>query len=244
MAVMLLTLGLTVFLDLVTAVAVGMIAAAVTHARQFELLELDSVISVPILDSSFFGTDENQEDIDGSSARVGLVALRGSFTVASSSKLSGYHRRGHTGARGRYSGLHRHRLCGRQRCSRGGTTDRDRNGLRHPLHRDGARRSVCPQHPGVERAQARAFVPYSAIPGRRHEKSLPASWPTNTGFERLGGCRPNAATTYPPFSLRPGRRPPISSIPVGVFPLPARLPEPPAIHDAPIVVEPPSSFIV
>ena len=87
MAVMLLTLGLTVFLDLVTAVAVGMIAAAVTHAVQFELLELDSVISVPILGSSFFGTDENQEDIDGSSARVGLVALRGSFTVASSSKL-------------------------------------------------------------------------------------------------------------------------------------------------------------
>ena len=42
---------------------------------------------MPILDSSFFGTDENQEDIDGSSARVGLVALRGSFTVASSSKL-------------------------------------------------------------------------------------------------------------------------------------------------------------
>ena len=87
MAVMLLTLGLTVFLDLVTAVAVGMIAAAVTHARQFELLELDSVISVPILDSSFFGTEKNQEDADGSSARVGLVALRGSFTVASSSKL-------------------------------------------------------------------------------------------------------------------------------------------------------------
>ena len=91
MAVMLLTLGLTVFLDLVTAVAVGMIAAAVTHARQFELLELDSVISVPILDSSFFGTDEKtdekQEDVDDFSARVGLVALRGSFTVASSSKL-------------------------------------------------------------------------------------------------------------------------------------------------------------
>ena len=87
MAVMLLTLGLTVFLDLVTAVAVGMIAAAVTHARQFELLELDSVISVPILDSSFFGADDNQEDMDGFSARVGLVALRGSFTVASSSKL-------------------------------------------------------------------------------------------------------------------------------------------------------------
>ncbi|MDE2861122.1 MAG: SulP family inorganic anion transporter [Chloroflexota bacterium] len=87
MAVMLLTLGLTVFLDLVTAVAVGMIAAAVTHARQFELLELDSVVSVPILDRDFFGSKGSQDEIDDFTARVGLVALRGAFTVASSSKL-------------------------------------------------------------------------------------------------------------------------------------------------------------
>ena len=64
MVVMLLTLGLTVLLDLVAAVAVGMIAAAVTSARQFECLEMDIF-----------------------SARVGLVALKGTFTVASSSKL-------------------------------------------------------------------------------------------------------------------------------------------------------------
>ena len=91
MVVMLLTLGLTVFLDLVTAVAVGMIAAAVTSARQFERLELDSVVSVPLLDQSFLGSgqddDEGDEEGDEFSARVGLVALKGSFTVASSSKL-------------------------------------------------------------------------------------------------------------------------------------------------------------
>ena len=87
MAVMLLTLGLTVFLDLVTAVAVGMIAAAVTHARQFELLELDSVVSVPMLDRDFLGSKGSQDDVDDFSARVGLVALRGAFTVASSGKL-------------------------------------------------------------------------------------------------------------------------------------------------------------
>ena len=84
---MLLTLGLTVFLDLVAAVAVGMIAAAVTSARQFERLEMDSVISVPLLDRSFFGVKEKETDGDRFSARVGLVALRGTFTVASSSKL-------------------------------------------------------------------------------------------------------------------------------------------------------------
>ena len=87
LAVMLLTFGLTVFLDLVAAVAVGMIAAAVTSARQFERLELDSVVSVPILDQSFFGFEDGGDEHDRFSARVGLVALRGAFTVASSGKL-------------------------------------------------------------------------------------------------------------------------------------------------------------
>ncbi len=87
LVVMLLTLGLTVFLDLVAAVAVGMIAAAVTSARQFERLEMDSVISVPMLDNKFFGTKASETEVDRFSARVGLVSLRGTFTVASSSKL-------------------------------------------------------------------------------------------------------------------------------------------------------------
>ena len=85
--VMLITLGLTIFLDLVTAVAIGMIAAGMASARQFERLELDSVVSVPLLDRTFFAGGEGQEKMDAFSARVGLVALRGSFSVASSSKL-------------------------------------------------------------------------------------------------------------------------------------------------------------
>ena len=64
-----------------------MIAAAVTSARQFERLEMDSVISVPLLDRDFFGVKEDEKEGDLFSARVGLVALRGTFTVASSSKL-------------------------------------------------------------------------------------------------------------------------------------------------------------
>ena len=84
--VMLITLFLTVFLDLITAVAIGLIAAGVASARQFERLELDSVISVPFIDQVFFGMDDS-DDIDPFSAQVGLVALRGSFTVASSNKL-------------------------------------------------------------------------------------------------------------------------------------------------------------
>ena len=75
------------FLDLVTAVAIGMIAAGMASARQFERLELDSVISVPLLDRVFFAGGENKEEMDAFSARVGLVALRGSFSVVSSNKL-------------------------------------------------------------------------------------------------------------------------------------------------------------
>ena len=85
--VMLITLALTVFVDLVTAVAIGLIAAGMAGARQFERLELDRVVSVPLLDQSFLESDDSDEEADAFSARVGLVALRGSFSVASSNKL-------------------------------------------------------------------------------------------------------------------------------------------------------------
>ena len=85
--VMAVTLGLTVFVDLVTAVAIGLIAAGMANARQLERLELDSVVSVPLMDQTFFSEHEDAAEMDPYSARVGLVALRGSFTVASSNKL-------------------------------------------------------------------------------------------------------------------------------------------------------------
>ena len=85
--VMALTLGLTVFVDLVTAVAIGLIAAGMVHARQLEALELDSVVSVPLLDHVFFAGEEGADAMDRYAARVGLVRLTGSFTVASSQKL-------------------------------------------------------------------------------------------------------------------------------------------------------------
>ena len=114
LVVMVMTLALTVFVDLITAVAIGLIAAGMSHARRLERMELDSVVSVPILDRAFFGDakgrarsdaaagretsgaeepeteDPGMEDPgahDPYSARVGLVALKGSFTVASSHKL-------------------------------------------------------------------------------------------------------------------------------------------------------------
>ena len=85
--VMVITMFLTVFLDLVTAVAIGLIAAGMASARQWERLELDSVISVPLLDSTFLTPEDTSDDADIFSARTGLVSMRGSFSVASSGKM-------------------------------------------------------------------------------------------------------------------------------------------------------------
>ena len=84
---MLATFCLTVFVDLITAVALGLIAGGMVHARRLERLELDSVVSVPLLDAAFFAGEETSPHDDPLAARVGMVALRGTLTVASSYKL-------------------------------------------------------------------------------------------------------------------------------------------------------------
>ena len=89
MLVMLTTLGLTVFVDLLVAIAAGIVAAGLAASRRIEQLELDSVLSVPMLDAVFFA-DSDRVDIsqfDAFSARVGMVKMRGSFTLASSNRL-------------------------------------------------------------------------------------------------------------------------------------------------------------
>ncbi len=86
--VMLMTLLLTVFVDLVTAVALGLIVSAVMRARQSEQLELDSVISVPLLDQTFLSDpDADEDEFDMFQARAGLLAFRGHFSVASANEL-------------------------------------------------------------------------------------------------------------------------------------------------------------
>ena len=87
--VMFATFGLTVFVDLITAVAIGLIIAGMTRSRQFERLEMDNVVSVPILDQLFFEGEvtASEDRVDDHAARVGMVAFRGSFSVASSNKI-------------------------------------------------------------------------------------------------------------------------------------------------------------
>ena len=87
LVVMLTTLALTVLVDLITAVAIGLIAAGMAHARQLEGLELDSVVSVPLLDRTLLSDREDLAGEDPYSARVGLVKLMGRFTVASAHRL-------------------------------------------------------------------------------------------------------------------------------------------------------------
>ena len=85
---MLLTIGLTVLVDLLTGVAIGLIAAGLTNARQLERLELESVVSTPLLERSFFATTGEDSATGAFAARVGLLALRGYFTAASSKSLT------------------------------------------------------------------------------------------------------------------------------------------------------------
>lgn len=81
-SVMLLVMAVTIFVDPVFAIVFGVIAANIVNAARLETLELDSVISAPLLDSTF-----NPETDNEFSARIGLVAFRGSFSVSSSRKL-------------------------------------------------------------------------------------------------------------------------------------------------------------
>ena len=83
-----LVLFLTVFVDLITAVAIGLITGAMVQSRRMELQEVDKVISVPMLDSHFFADVGVPSGSDPFSARVGMVKLRGALTVASSQNLA------------------------------------------------------------------------------------------------------------------------------------------------------------
>ncbi len=82
---MLLTFSTTVFIDLITAVAIGLIAAGILRARDFAKGEISNVLAVPILDAAGV---PNLEDIDPEHLPVGLVRLKGHFSVGSANELT------------------------------------------------------------------------------------------------------------------------------------------------------------
>ncbi len=80
--VMLITFLLTIFVDLLAAVGAGFVISVLARAREDRMAEMDSVVSVPLLDAGFLG-----ETDDPFLARVGLFEMRGGFSVASSRDL-------------------------------------------------------------------------------------------------------------------------------------------------------------
>lgn len=78
---------IAVIIGPIMAVVLGMIISFLAGALRVGQLELDSVISVPLLDSVFLYDDDEPEDADPFSARVGMLVLKGNLTVASSKKL-------------------------------------------------------------------------------------------------------------------------------------------------------------
>ena len=83
--VMLLTFLVTMLVDLITAVALGLIGAGVVRSRDDTRGEMDRVLSVPLLDPDRL---PNLEDFDPSRLPVGLVRLRGRFSVSSAHDLT------------------------------------------------------------------------------------------------------------------------------------------------------------
>ncbi len=83
--IMLLTFLVTVLINLVTAVALGLIVAGVVRSRDLTRNELENVFSVPVLD---IDSPEFLKGLDPYNLPVGLIKLRGSFSIASANELT------------------------------------------------------------------------------------------------------------------------------------------------------------
>lgn len=87
--VMLVTLGLTVFVDLITAVAVGLILAGFVTARWMEKEELKGITRLSLLNGESDPLDaEERALIDRAEGRVEVVRLHGNFSYASARQLT------------------------------------------------------------------------------------------------------------------------------------------------------------
>lgn len=85
--VMLVTLALTVFVDLITAVAVGLILAGFVTARWMETEELKGVSALALTDDDTL-SDEERCALEAFHGDIMLVALRGRFSYASAREIT------------------------------------------------------------------------------------------------------------------------------------------------------------
>lgn len=85
--VMLVTLGLTVFVDLITAVAVGLILAGFVTARWMESEELKGVSAVALPQEGDRFSPEERAALKKQNGMISVVSLRGRFSYASAREL-------------------------------------------------------------------------------------------------------------------------------------------------------------
>ena len=86
--VMLLTAALVLLADMITAIVVGLVAAALAGARRTESLEVKGLVSVPLLDRMLLDDADSAPGADPFAARTGLVVFPDRVTVASAREVS------------------------------------------------------------------------------------------------------------------------------------------------------------
>ena len=86
---MLVTLGLTVFVDLITAVAVGLILSGFVTARWMETEELKGISRISLANSEAAPLDkEERELLKRAEGKIEVIRLRGNFSFASARQLT------------------------------------------------------------------------------------------------------------------------------------------------------------
>ncbi|MBT7941840.1 MAG: SulP family inorganic anion transporter [Alphaproteobacteria bacterium] len=86
--VMFVTLGLTVFVDLITAVAVGLILAGFVTAQWMEEEELKGITAIALSEEDHHLDDAERAVLRTLKGKIGLVFLRGRFSYASARELT------------------------------------------------------------------------------------------------------------------------------------------------------------
>ena len=85
--VTLLTALLSLVVDVISAIAVGFIVSGMANALRFQSQQLNQTISTPLLDMVIFPDAMDDPDFDPFRARVGLLSLRGSYSIASAREI-------------------------------------------------------------------------------------------------------------------------------------------------------------
>ncbi len=83
--VTLLTAALSTFVDVISAIAVGFFISGMAYAMRSQRQEINQTISTPLLDMVLFG--DLPADADPYRARVGLLSLRGRYSIASAREI-------------------------------------------------------------------------------------------------------------------------------------------------------------